>query len=196
MRVTEPNWLTTLTLAFPPTAYWNSLRLPAASAYVLNTAMHATKRFAFLRFILPLPASARLYATVRGRAQPPRQRSLLPILGRHLVQHLFLVVSTHQRVARIQIVGVRSHPLLRVSDIRIHVFQILAIGICSSGAARGYGTDQLLVVGLECAGTRDCVASSRACRGIGARVIPRNDSYYDHGGSRHHGPGEARAVRN
>src|SRR3954466_5733052 len=133
MRVTEPNWLTMFTLAFPPTVYLNSLRFPAASAYVLNTAMHATKRFAFLRFILPLPASARLYATVRGRAQQARQRSLLPILGRHLVQHLFLVISTHQSIARIQIIGVRSHPLLRVGDIGIHVFQVLAIGIgCSA----------------------------------------------------------------
>src|SRR3954451_21718974 len=69
VRTTEPNWFTTLMLAFSPlTVYLNSLRLPAASAYVLKMATHTARRFAFLRFMMPLPASARLIATVRGRA--------------------------------------------------------------------------------------------------------------------------------
>src|SRR5438270_5586590 len=134
-----------------PTAYLNSLRLSAAKVAAENSAIQQMVVFVLVSIMFsPCIRSSQL--TVRVT----RSDLLLPVLGRHLVQQLLLLIRLHQCIARVNVIRVGSHPFLCVSDICVHVFKILAVGVSGGCAASGDAADQLLIVSLKNTGGREC----------------------------------------
>src|SRR5438270_10379849 len=134
-----------------PTAYLNSLRLSAAKVAAENSAIQQMVVFVLVSIMFsPCIRSSQL--TVRVT----RSDLLLPVLGRHLIQQLLLLIRLHQCIACVNVIGVGSHPFLCVGDICVHVFKILAVRVTGDRSAGGNATDQLLIVRLKYAGRREC----------------------------------------